>query len=75
MSWEEGEADSLLQLSRKPHAALHPTTLGHDLSQRQMPNRLNHPGAQTWVNLNSKTMIVMDYNTLNKIVVYTDIIK
>ena len=36
----EGETDS--PLSREPYVGLNPRT--HDLSQRQMLNRLSHPG-------------------------------
>ena len=37
----EEEADSLL--SRKPNVKLDPRTRDHDLSQKQMVNRLSHP--------------------------------
>ena len=39
----EGEANSLL--SGEPNVGLHPRTPDHDLSRRQMLNRLSHPGA------------------------------
>ena len=39
----EGEADSLL--SREPYLGLDPSSWDHDLRQRQMLNRLSHPGA------------------------------
>ena len=39
----EGEVGSLL--NREPYAGLDPQIWAHDLSQRQMPNQLSHPGA------------------------------
>ena len=38
----EGKADSLL--SRKPDVGLDPGPRDHDLSRKQLPNQLSHPG-------------------------------